>query len=143
MTEGSVNMKKQTRSEARRAAFTQVFQMKQHKDELDEILAYMLEEIPECNDNLGYITTVVNGVNEHEEEIENIISSHLREGWTLSRISRVAAAVMKLAVYEMKYAEDVPPKVAINEAVELVKKYGAEQDPAFVNGVLGSVMKDL
>ena len=136
-------MKKQTRSEARSAAFTQVFQMKQHKEEMEEIMAYMLEEMPECNDNLGYITTVVNGVNEHEKEIEEIISAHLKEGWTLSRISKVAAAVMKLAVYEMKYEDDVPPKVAINEAVELVKKYGTEQDPAFVNGVLGAIIKEL
>lgn len=136
-------MKKQTRSEARRAAFTQVFQMKQHKEEMEAIMEYMLEEMPECNDNLGYITTVVNGVKEHEDEIENIISAHLKKGWSLSRISKVSAAVMKLAVYEMKYVEDVPPKVAINEAVELVKKYGAEEDPSFVNGVLGSVFKEL
>jgi N utilization substance protein B len=136
-------MKRQTRSEARCAAFTQVFQMKQHREEMDAIMQYMLEEKPECNDNLGYITAVVNGVKEHEQEIEDIISAHLKKGWTLSRISKVAAAVMKVAVYEMKYVDDVPPKVAINEAVELVKKYGAEEDPAFVNGVLGSVMKEL
>lgn len=136
-------MKKQTRSEARRAAFTQVFQMKQHREEMEEIMGYMLEEMPECNDNLGYITTVVNGVKEHEAEIEDIISAHLKKGWSLSRISKVSAAVLKLAVYEMKYVEDVPPKVAINEAVELVKKYGAEEDPAFVNGVLGAVFKEL
>lgn len=136
-------MKRQTRSEARCAAFTQVFQMKQHREEMDAIMQYMLEEKPECNDNLGYITAVVNGVKEHEQEIEDTISAHLKKGWTLSRISKVSAAVMKVAVYEMKYVDDVPPKVAINEAVELVKKYGAEEDPAFVNGVLGSVMKEL
>lgn len=136
-------MKRQTRSEARQAAFTQVFQMKQHREEMDVIMQYMLEEKPECNDNLGYITAVVNGVKEYEQEIEDTISAHLKKGWTLSRISKVSAAVMKVAVYEMKYVDDVPPKVAINEAVELVKKYGAEEDPVFVNGVLGSVMKEL
>ncbi len=132
--------KKQSRSEARRAAFTQIFQMNQHGDEPEAILEYLLEEKPECSDNLGYITTVVNGVREHENEIEDIISRHLKKGWSLPRISKVSAAAMKLAVYEMKYVDDVPPKVAINEAVELVKAYGADNDPSFVNGVLGAVM---
>lgn len=132
--------KKQLRSEARRAAFTQIFQMNQHGDEPEAILEYLLEEKPECSDNLGYITTVVNGVREHENEIEDIISRHLKKGWSLPRISKVSAAAMKLAVYEMKYVDDVPPKVAINEAVELVKAYGADNDPSFVNGVLGAVM---
>lgn len=136
-------MKKQSRSEARRAAFTQVFQMKQHMDELEAILGYMLEELPQCNDNLGYITSVVNGVKEHEEEIDALIGANLKEGWTIGRISKVSAAAMRLAVFEMKYVDDVPHKVAINEAVELVKKYGTEEDPAFVNGVLGSIMKAL
>ena len=136
-------MKKQTRSQARRAAFTQVFQMKQHMDELEMILGYMLEELPRCNDNLGYISAVVNGVKEHDAEIEEIISQNLKKGWTINRISKVSAAALKVAVFEMKYMDDVPHKVAINEAVELVKKYGAEEDPAFVNGVLGSIMKTL
>lgn len=136
-------MKKQTRSEARCAAFTQVFQMNQHRDEMDEIMAYLLEEKPECNANLGYITTVVNGVKEHEAELEEIISAHLKKGWTISRISKVSAAVMKIAVYEMKYVDDVPAKVAINEAVELVKKYGGEEEPKFVNGLLGAVLSEI
>lgn len=136
-------MKKQTRSEARRAAFTQVFQMNQHREEMDEIMAYLLEEKPECNTNLGYITNVVNGVKEHEEELEEIISAHLKQGWSISRISKVSAAVMKIAVYEMKYVDDVPPKVAINEAVELIKKYGDEEEPKFVNGLLGAVLSEI
>lgn len=136
-------MKKQTRSEARCAAFTQVFQMNQHREEMDEIMAYLLEEKPECSANLGYITTVVNGVNEHEEELEGIIAAHLKNGWSISRISKVSAAIMKIAIYEMKYVDDVPPKVAINEAVELIKKYGGEEEPRFVNGLLGAVLSEI
>ena len=81
-------MKKQSRSEARRAAFTQVFQMKQHMDELEAILGYMLEELPQCNDNLGYITSVVNGVKEHEEEIDALADALSRGINTLVRIRR-------------------------------------------------------
>ena len=136
-------MKKQTRSEARCAAFTQVFQINQHREEMDEIMAYLLEEKPECSANLGYITTVVNGVKEHEEELEGIIAAHLKKGWSISRISKVSAAIMKIAIYEMKYVDDVPPKVAINEAVELIKKYGGEEEPRFVNGLLGAVLSEI
>ena len=134
-------MKKQSRQEARRAAFAQIFQLDKHSDEMETMIGYMLEEDPQCNDNLGYITMVVNGVNEHKEEIENAISAHLKPGWTLPRISRVSAAAMKLAVFEMKYVDDVPPKVAINEAVELDKGYDEPDVVSFVNGVLGGFMR--
>ncbi len=143
MQKGSWVMKKQTRSEARRAAFTQIFQMNQHKDDMENIMSELLKEIPECEDNLGYITDVVNGVLTHEEEIIEIISAHIRKGWSYPRLSKVAQNIMKLAVYEMKYVDDVPAKVAINEAVELAKEYGDDNDPAFINGLLASVYKTL
>lgn len=136
-------MKKQTRSEARAAAFTQIFQMNQHKDDMDVIMGELLKEIPECEDNLGYISTVVNGVDEHEAELEEIITANVKAGWSYSRLSKAARCILKLAIYEMKYVEDVPAKVAINEAVELVKKYGDDNDPSFINGLLGSVYKSL
>ena len=136
-------MKKQSRSEARCAAFTQIFQMNQHKDDMDQILDELLEAIPECEHNLGYIELVVNGVKDNEKELEDIISAHLKKGWSLSRISKASLAILKLAIYEINYVEDVPPKVAINEAVNLAKKYGTDEDPAFVNGLLGAVYKEL
>lgn len=136
-------MKKQSRSEARRAAFTQIFQMNMHRDDMSVILEQLLAEIPECEDNLGYIKSTVDGVIAREAELEEIISANLRSGWTISRISKASLAILKLAVYEMKYADDVPPRVAINEAVELAKQYGADGDAKFVNGLLGSVYKTL
>ena len=136
-------MKKQSRSEARRAAFTQIFQMNMHRDDMSVILEQLLAEIPECEDNLGYIKSTVDGVIAHETELEEIISANLRSGWTVPRISKASLAILKLAVYEMKYADDVPPRVAINEAVELAKQYGADGDAKFVNGLLGSVYKTL
>lgn len=136
-------MKKQTRSEARRAAFTQIFQMNQHSDEMDEMFSLLLLEQPECESNFGYISSTVKGVLEHDAELEKIITENIREGWTYQRLSKVSKCILKLAVYEMKYADDVPPKVAINEAVELAKAYGDENDPNFVNGLLASVYKTL
>lgn len=136
-------MKKQTRSEAREAAFTQIFQLSSHRENMNEARTYMLQAIPECEQNLGYITEVTDGVIEHEEEIKAIIENHLKPGWSFRRLSKATKTILKLAVYEMKYCDDVPPKVAINEAVELAKKYCDEKEPSFINGILGSIMKDL
>lgn len=136
-------MKKQTRSEARRAAFTQIFQMDMHRDDMDYIMKELLAAMPECEDNLGYITDVVNGVAEHDEELVGLISQHIKKGWTYSRISKASKCILKLAIYEIKYVDDVPEKVAINEAVELAKAYGDDSDPAFINGLLASFIKTL
>lgn len=135
-------MKRQTRSEAREAAFTQIFQINQHGDELDAMIEELLNDKPECEDNLGYIQTVVSGVKEKRDELVAEVEKYLRPGWTLRRISKVSLSILKLAIYEMKYMDDVPDKVAINEAVNLAKKFGANNDAKFVNGVLASYVQN-
>ena len=77
----------------------------------------------------------------HREEIDAIITAHLK-GWTLARLPRVSLTAMRIALAEMLYGEEKKPGVAINEAVELVKKYGADNDHQFVNGLLGSVARE-
>lgn len=136
-------MKRQSRSEARRAAFTQIFMLNQQGDNKEEMYSSLLAAIPECEDNLGYITSVVNGVDEKRTELNDIISAHLKPGWTLARISKASHSILKLAIYEIKYVDDVPPKVAVNEAVELAKEYGDDKDASFVNGLLGAFLKSL
>lgn len=134
--------KKQTRSEARAAAFTQIFQLNQQGDDKNQMLEHLLNAMPECEDNLGYIQTVVNGVDEKTPELDEEISAHLKKGWTIHRISKVSLAILRLALYEIKFVDDVPEKVAINEAVELAKLYGGEDDAKFVNGILGAIVKE-
>ena len=136
-------MKKQTRSEAREAIFTQVFQFATQRDNMEQAREILLSEIPECEQNLGYITEVTEGILEHEAEIIDTINNNLKKGWTFKRLSKVSRTILKVAIYEMKYCDDVPPRVAINEAVELAKKYCDENEPSFINGVLGSVMRSL
>ena len=135
--------KRQTRSEAREAIFTQVFQFATQRDNMEQAREILLSEIPECEQNLGYITDVTEGILEHEAEIIDIINNNLKKGWTFKRLSKVSRTILKVAIYEMKYCDDVPPRVAINEAVELAKKYCDENEPSFINGVLGSVMRSL
>ncbi len=87
-----------------------------------------------------YIKDAVYGIESNRKEIINQIKDELSEKWDISRLSKISLAILKLAVYEMIYAK-VPYKVVINEAVELAKKYGDDSTPAFVNGILASVVK--
>ncbi len=136
-------MKKQTRSEAREAVFTQVFQLSTQRETMQQAREILLEEKPECEQNIGYITEVTEGIIEHETEIIDIISNNLKGGWTFKRLSKPTRTILLVAVYEMKFCDDVPPKAAINEAVELAKKYCDEKEPSFINGILGSIMRSL
>lgn len=114
---------------------------KMEKDEYEEQIKLFLEA-NEIEDKKveKYIKDAVYGIDENREEIINQIKDELSEKWEISRLSKMSLAILKLAVYEMLYAK-VPYKVVINEAVELAKKYGDDSTPAFVNGILASVVK--
>lgn len=133
--------KKLSRSQARCEAFKLIFELNQHRDELDFLFDQLMNERPESVTAMPYIKGVVTGVMDHEEELMDTISANLSSGWRIERISKVARAVLLLAVYEIKYVEDVPEKVAINEALELAKKFDEPDSSAFVNGVLAGVIK--
>ena len=87
-----------------------------------------------------YIARLVTGVSEHAAELDGYIAKYAR-GWKFSRIPLVASAIMRVAMYEILYMPDIPNGVSINEAVELAKKYGGDEDPAYVNGVLGGIAR--
>lgn len=90
-----------------------------------------------------YVSQILAGVSEHLEEIDALVARY-SEGWSIERIARVDLSILRVAVYEMLYRrEDVPTGAAINEAVELAKRYGGERSYAFINGILGSVAKEL
>lgn len=88
-----------------------------------------------------YIQTLVKGVYEHGAELDGYISKYAI-GWSFSRISRMAAAVMRVAMYEILYMPDVPPAAAINEAVEVSKHYETQETAAFINGILGAFVRE-
>ena len=89
-----------------------------------------------------YIVSAVKGVAEHLEELVGYIENNAK-GWTLSRLSRITIAILRLAIYEMYYVEDVPVGAAINEAVELAKVYDSDEAASFINGVLGAVARKM
>ena len=86
-----------------------------------------------------YPATVAHGVTQHATHIDELISSHL-QGWTLERLPAVDRAILRVAVWELLHADDVPEPVAVDEAVELAKELSTDESPGFVNGVLGQVM---
>ena len=127
-----------SRRSARKNAFFLLFQMDFSEaaefEQVKEIFFAEKEEPVEEADK-AFILSEVEGVHEHMAEIDGLIEQSAK-GWDLSRMNKVDLAILRLAVYEMKYGE-TPIGVAINEAVELAKKFSSDEAPAFINGVLG------
>lgn len=128
-----------SRPEIREGAFLELYQL---------LFGTTLEEIDELNAEAFDMAKneqtdeLVRGVLEHDEELCAIIGKY-SERRAVSRIAKVNLTILKIAVYEMKYCERVPSAVAINEAVELAKKYSYKNDSSFINGILNSYMRDL
>lgn len=90
---------------------------------------------------LDYIGRIVRGTVEHKEEFDQLIEKYSK-GWKLKRISHIASSLMRAAIFEVMYMDDVPNSVAINEAVELAKGYEEKETVSFINGILGSFMRE-
>ncbi len=131
--------RKLTRHEIREAAFLILFQMKLNDSSLEEILQSCEEsmEIEYTKDSLY----IVNGVLEHKEELDSIIDAYSPTR-TVDRIAALDLTLLEIALFEIKYNDKVPDKVAINEAIEFAKEYSYKNDSAFINGVLNSYYKE-
>ena len=130
------------RSAMRELAFKLIYEMEVQKetdsDELD--IFVQNNEIVE-KDVIEYLRDIKEGIKANEEEINSLIKNNLKENWSLNRISKINLSLIKLAIYEMLY-KDLPYKVAINEVIELAKKYADESAPVFINGILASIVKE-
>ncbi len=130
-----------TRSEAREQAFIVLFEKIFDNESTIWQIADSANEAELIKINT-FAETLLKAVDENAETIDSIISEYSK-GWSIERLPKVSLAVLRLAVSEMKFVEDVPTGVSVNEAVELTKKYGTADDAAYVNGVLGAVAKSL
>jgi len=126
-----------SRRELREQIFKMLFRIEFHEGmEMEEQMRLFLEEEEEISkEDSEYIRNKYENIVEHLEEIDASINEK-EKGWKTSRMAKVELSLIRLAVYEIQYDEDIPAGVAINEAVELAKKYGADSSPAFINGVL-------
>jgi N utilization substance protein B len=108
--------------------------------DLNEVLNRNIERYKETIDDKDFIEQLVHGVDKRQDEIDDIIRPVAPE-WPIEQIARIDRIVLRIGVYELLHEPDVPPKVAINEAVELAKAFGGENSSKFVNGVLGTVLR--
>lgn len=83
-----------------------------------------------------FLLNLVNGVVDHKDELDTLISSHLKSGWSLERLTLVDKSLLRLGLYEIKYFDETPDRVALNEIIEIAKKYSDETSAKFVNGLL-------
>ncbi len=130
-----------TRREIREQIFKILFRTEFHpREEFDEQLSFALEELADVDAaDFDYIKNKVIAICDVCPEIDQLINEKA-EKWKTSRMAKAELAILRLAVYEMKYEEEMPEAIAINEAVELAKSYGAEHGAAFVNGVLAKIV---
>ncbi len=128
-----------TRREAREQAFIVLFE--KIFDEVSTIseIVTTAKETDHIKINSFAENTLI-AVEENFAEIDEIIEANSQD-WTIARLPKVTLAILRLAIAEIKYVEDVPNGVAVNEAVELAKKYGTNEDASFINGVLGTIAK--
>ena len=114
------------------------------KGVLEEITKRNIEEFGPGLEDKDFVWQIVNGVKSHLEDIDKIISKAAPE-WPIEQITIVDRNVLRIGLFELLYSdkEEVPPKVAINEAIELAKSFGGESSGKFINGVLGTVFSEL
>ena len=125
-----------SRTELREHIFRMLFRVEfNNAEEMKEQEQFYFDELEEATGkDQEYILNKYRAIDEKKEEIDKLLNE-VTEGWKTTRMNRVDLTILRLATYEIKWDEDVPTGVAINEAVELAKKYSSDDGPAFVNGV--------
>lgn len=130
-----------SRKSARDNAFKCIYEFEFNKEKDIDIILLSCYEENNCIDvEKEYIEQVVKGVKNNLEKIDDIILNNLKN-WSISRIAKIDLAILRLAIYEINYIENIPVKVSANEAVELAKTYGNSDSKSFVNGLLAKVIE--
>ena len=130
-----------SRREQREQIFKILFGVEFHSaDELEEQIGLYMEDLGDIRKkDADYMTGKVRSIVEHMDEIDGMINQ-ASKNWKTTRMAKAELSILRLAAYEIKYEEDIPVSVSINEAVELAKLYGSDHGPAFVNGILSGMV---
>ena len=143
-------VQKMTRREVREQIFKVLFDVEFHEEaEIDQQIELYFERLPE-DDSCGYPSSIPEEekkyIGEKTASVAKLIPeidekiNEVAKGWKTQRMGKADLSILRLAVYEMQYDEEIPVNVAINEAVELAKKFGSDDSPAFVNGILAKLV---
>lgn len=137
---------------AREIAVQCLYHMEMNEVQAEEAVTMLLTEAAGENEGevkvkdlegaKAFVLELVSGTWERKEAIDGLLTEYLK-GWQISRLSKVDRQILRLAAYEMIFREDVPGKVAVNEAIELAKHFGTTESGKFVNGVLGKMIQDV
>ncbi|NVL90167.1 MAG: transcription antitermination factor NusB [Desulfobacterales bacterium] len=130
------------RRRSRELAMQALFQIEMNPDDPSETLELFCKHFRVPKNAKPFLLQLVEGVREFQHEIDPLIE-RFSENWKISRMSRVDCNIMRIAVYELLYCDDIPPKVSINEAIDIGKKFGVEDSGAFINGILDSILISL
>ena len=133
---------KEARRAAREAVLALLFETEYHEDDTPETIFLRAAEARDIDPADKYVRGEYLGIMEHIATIDALLGRHAK-GWRTDRLSRVSRAVLRLGAYELVYAEKIPAPIAINEAVELAKKFDDPKARAFINGVLNAVKNEL
>ncbi|WP_311407276.1 transcription antitermination factor NusB [Liquorilactobacillus uvarum] len=134
-----------TRHTIRRIVFQILFALESNSETNIEELYTQIQSESEAND-AGvmpvYLTELVNGVVSKKEELDQVITSHLSNKWSIARLNKTDLLILRIAIYEAKFEDGVPKKVAINEALQLSKEFSDEKSRRFINGVLSNLITE-
>lgn len=130
-----------TRKEAREYCFKLMFEYEVQKNDTKTMLSFFDENELDLGNQAEYVKTLLNAAVENIKTIDETIEKNTK-GWRISRLPKVTLAVLRVAVCEMLYMDDIPDSISINEAVELAKTYNDVKSGKFVNGILASVLKE-
>jgi len=130
------------RRRAREIALQVLFQVDMGHSRPEQALEYILEEFPVNSDTASFATMLVGGTLSHLPEIDRMLKEHATD-WALPRMGNVDRNILRLGLYEILYQDGTPLNVAIDEALELAKRFSDNNAPRFINGVLGKIAKEL
>jgi len=128
------------RKTARQVAMQLIYQYELGGDGISSTIEESMDKPQLDADDMLYIESVLEGTNDKQEELDDLVAKYA-VGWKPERIAKVELPILRLAIYEMLYREDIPESVSVNEAVELAHTYSTPEAASFINGILGSVSR--
>ncbi|KRL01320.1 transcription antitermination factor NusB [Liquorilactobacillus capillatus] len=133
-----------TRHTIRRIAFQILYAVESNPEtDINELYAQIQNDESHADLEMpSYLTSLVTGVMTQKEELDQTITAHLSSKWSIKRLNKTDLLILRIAVYEAKFAAEVPTKVAVNEALQLAKEFSDEKSRRFINGVLSNLITE-
>lgn len=128
------------RSKAREVTLCLLYQVEISKIDFRQAIQNYLENYPQKQEVIDFLSVLLQGVIENMDHINTLIKKHAKN-WEIDRMAVVDRNILRMGCFELLFLEDIPPKVAINEAIELAKRFGDMDSPRFVNGILDKIYK--